>query len=476
MTGRAGGLSATIVGSGPNGLAAAAYLAQLGAKVTVIEASDRIGGGTRSSQLTVPGLLHDECSGFHPLGLDTPFTQAVDLAAHGLRYLWPEVQYSSPLDETGRGGAAVRSAEETAQGLNDSRWGTFFGSLARQFGPLSEDFLGPVLAVPNHPVMLGNFGGRAALPAAVVNRFFSSPEAKTLWAGVAAHAFRPFSAPFSATIGVALGTAAHTYGWPVAEGGSQSIADAMASVITSNGGKIEVGSMVTTLDELEKPDIVLLDTAPGAAAKICGSAMPSGIAAAYRNYEHGPGAFKVEFAVEQGIPWRHEDSRRAGTVHVCGSYEQVAHAEAEVATGRMPERPFVLLGQQYLADPSRSRGDVHPIYSYAHVPANWTGDATEAIIAQIERFAPGFRDRIVGTQVRSTTEMSRYNVNYVGGDIVTGANTLEQLILRPRRTRHPYDTGVPGVYLCSAATPPGAGAHGMCGFNAAERSLEMAGR
>ncbi|MGI9609028.1 MAG: phytoene desaturase family protein, partial [Acidimicrobiia bacterium] len=334
-----------------------------------------------------------------------------------------------------------------------------------------HDFLGPMVSIPSHPLHLANFGVRAALPISALAKMLESETARALWAGAAAHAFRPFSAPFSSAIGMALGTAAHTYGWPVARGGSQSITDAMASVILAAGGTIETDRTVTSLAELDQPDVVLLDTAPAAAADICGAMMPDRIAKSFRSYAHGPGAFKVEFAVEEGIPWLHEPSRRAGTVHVCGPYGEVADSEASVCRAEMPDSPFVLVGQQYLADPERSNGNVHPIYSYAHVPAGWTGDATEAIIDQIERFAPGFRDRILAMHVRSATDLSRYNANYVGGDIVTGANTLDQLIFRPRRTTKPYDTGIDGVYLCSAATPPGAGAHGMCGYRAARRAL-----
>lgn len=467
--------TAAIVGSGPNGLAAAVTLAEAGVQVTVYEASGRIGGGTRSSELTIPGLLHDECSGFHPLGIDTAFSRSVDLAAHGLRFLWPEVQYSSPLDATGRGAAAFRSVAETAEGLGDDRWEAHFGGLESRFGDIAEDFLQPVIGIPRHPLKLLRFGGPAALPATAFAKSLTTEEGRSLWAGAAAHAFRPFNRPFSSAIGLALATSAHTYGWPVAEGGSRAITDAMASIVRSHGGKIETGQEIRSLDELDLPDIVMLDTSPAAAARIAGAAMATRVAKAYRSFKHGPGAFKVDFAVHGGVPWRHEDSRRAGTVHLGGSFDEVAHAEAAVCSGTMPERPFVLVGQQYLADPARSKGSIHPVYSYAHVPNGYTGDATEAILAQFERFAPGFRDRVVGMHVRTTTEMARYNANYVGGDIVTGANTAEQLVFRPRRTTKPYETGIEGVYICSAATPPGAGAHGMCGFNAATEALKWLG-
>ncbi|NNF54521.1 MAG: NAD(P)/FAD-dependent oxidoreductase [Acidimicrobiales bacterium] len=467
--------TAAIVGSGPNGLAAAVTLAAAGLQVTVYEANERIGGGTRSSELTLPGLVHDECSGFHPLGIDTPFSRSVDLAGHGLRYLWPEVQYSNPLDSTGRGGVAFRSVVETADKLSDNRWSRIFGPMAANFAEISEEILQPIVGVPERPLSLARFGARAALPAAALAKVLSTPESKALWAGVAAHAFRPFSSPFSSSIGMALASAGHTHGWPVAEGGSKSITDAMASIVRSHGGRIETGRMIASLAELESPTIVMLDTSPRAAVSIAGAKMAERVAKAYRSYRHGPAAFKMDFAVEGGVPWLHPASRRAGTVHLGGTYEEISTAEKEVCAGRMPERPFVLVGQQYLADPDRSHNNVHPVYSYAHVPAGYTGDATDAIIAQFERFAPGFRDRVLATHVRSAPDMARYNANYIGGDIVTGANDPRQLVFRPYRTLNPYETGIDGVYICSAATPPGAGAHGMCGYNAAKEALAAIG-
>ncbi|WP_341251196.1 NAD(P)/FAD-dependent oxidoreductase [Euzebya pacifica] len=468
---------AVVVGSGPNGLAAAVTLATAGVTVRVLEAADTIGGGVRSSELTVPGLLHDECSGFHPLAVDTAFSRSVDLAAHGLTWRWPEVQYSHPLDG-GRGAAAYRSVDDTADGLgvDGGAWRRLFGPLVDRFDRIAEDFLQPMLHVPSHPFALARFGLRAAPSVQLLASRMSTPEARALWAGAGAHAMRPFGQPLSAAIGAALATAAHRYGWPVAEGGSQAIATAMRSIIEAHGGTIETGVHVESLDELGTPDLTVLDVAPGAVVRMAGKRLPARVARAYRRYRHGPGAFKVEYAVEGGVPWTHEPTRRAGTVHVIGDFEETAAAEQAVHRGRMPERPFVLLGQQSLADPGRANGDVHPVYAYAHTPHGWTGDATEAITGQVERFAPGFRDRIVATHVRSTTDMSVHNPNYVGGDIVTGANTPWQLVFRPRVTLDPYATGIPGVYLCSAATPPGAGAHGMCGFHAARSALDWLGR
>ena len=464
--------SAMIVGSGPNGLAAALTLAAEGVDVTVLEADERLGGGTRSSELTLPGLVHDECSAAHPLALDTSFSRRFDLASHGLTWRWPEIQYAHPLDG-GAGAAAYRSVERTAAGLgHDSEaWRTLFAPLAERFGDITADFMRPMLRVPNHPLLMARFGLYSGLPAALLKARFITPEAQALWAGVAAHAFRPFKAPMSSAIGVALGTAAHAYGWPVAEGGSAAISGAMISMLEEHGAKFETGVYVESLDELEGADIVMLDVAPAAAARIAGERMPRRVARALTKYRHGPATFKVDFAVQGGVPWTHEESRRAGTVHVCGGYREVAHAEAMVARGAMPDKPFVLICQQYLADPSRSDGDVHPLYAYAHVPAGYTGDVTAQIESQIERFAPGFRERVLARHVRSVAQMEAHNVNYVGGDVVTGSNDPRQLVFRPRVALDPYATGIPGVYLCSAATPPGAGAHGMCGHNAAGSAL-----
>jgi len=465
--------SAVVVGSGPNGLAAALTLAVEGVEVTVLEAADTLGGGTRSSELTLPGLIHDECSAAHPLAVDTPFSRRFDLSEHGLTWRWPEIQYSHPLDGGG-GAAAWRSVEATSAmlgGRDGKRWRALFGGLSARFDDITADFLRPMLHVPEHPLKLARFGAFSALPAAMLTHVWSRPEARALFAGVAAHSFRPFSAPMSSAIGVTLGTAAHRYGWPVVEGGSAAISRAMISLLEEHGAKLETGVRVASLEELDSPDIVMLDVAPSAAVRIAGDRMPERIARKLARFRHGPGAFKVDFAVQDGVPWTHAESRRAGTVHVGGSHREIAAAEKLTANGRMPEQPFVLVCQQYLADPTRSRGDVHPLYAYAHVPAGYTGDATAQIEAQIERFAPGFRERILARHVRDATQMEAHNANYVGGDIATGANDARQMIFRPRAALDPYSTGIPGVFLCSAATPPGAGAHGMCGYNAASSAL-----
>jgi len=463
---------AIVVGAGPNGLACAATLASRGVAVTVIEAAARIGGGARSAELTLPGLIHDECSAVHSMAVGAPGMTALGLERHGLEWAWPEVDLVHPLD-AGEGAAMVRSLEETVAGLGPAgpAWRRAFGPTARHFDALSEDIMRPILHVPRHPLMLAGFGLRALAPATLLARSFETPGARALFGGVAAHAFMPMSQPATAAVGMVLIGSCHRYGWPVARGGSQAIADALGAVVLANGGRIETGRPVRSLAELPAADAVVLDLAPRAVAELAGGRLPSRVARAYRRFKHGPGAFKLDLAVAGGIPWTDERARRAGTVHAIGSFEEIVAAERDVNRGRMPERPFVLVGQQYLADPSRSAGDVHPIWAYAHVPAGYEGDVSEALIDQVERFAPGFRERILARAERTPAQIEAHNPNFIGGDIATGANTAWQTTFRPRFALDPYATGIPGVFICSAATPPGAGAHGICGYNAANAAL-----
>jgi phytoene dehydrogenase-like protein len=464
--------SAVVVGSGPNGLACAATLASRGVAVTVIEAAERIGGGARTSELTLPGLLHDECSATHPMAVSSPAVAGLGLERHGLEWAWPEVDLAHPL-EGGGGGAMLRSVEATAAGLGTAgrRWKRLFGPPAEGYDALTEDIYHPLLHLPRHPLRLARFGLPTLLPATTLGRGLGSPEAAALFAGVAAHSYARLDRPLSSAVGMALVCSAHAYGWPVARGGSVALADAWAAVVREHGGRIETGRRVRSLEELPSADAVVLDLSPRGVVELAGDRLPSRVARAYRRYKHGPGAFKVDLAVEGGVPWAFEPARRAGTVHVGGTIEEVAEVEGQVNRGRMPERPFVLVGQQYLADPGRSQGDLHPVWSYAHVPSGYTGDATETVLDQVERFAPGLRERIVARSVRTPAELEAANANFLGGDILTGANTPLQTMLRPRIHPVPYWTGIPGVFICSAATPPGAGAHGINGFNAAEAAL-----
>jgi phytoene dehydrogenase-like protein len=467
---------AIVVGSGPNGLSAAATLAARGVAVTVIEAAPTIGGGTRTSELTLPGLLHDDCSASHPFAPGSPALTPLGLERHGLEWAWPEIDLSHPFDG-GKVATMERSIDATAAGLGPAgpAWKRLFGSSAERFDALSEDIMRPLLHLPRHPLTLARFGPAALAPVSLLARSLPTPEARSLFGGTAAHSFSPFSRPFSSAVGMALTCACHHNGWPVARGGSQAIANALATVLRAHGAAIETGRPVRSLAELPAVDAVLFDLAPGAVADIAGDRLPPRVARVYRRYKHGPGAFKVDLAVEGGVPWADEASGRAGVVHAIGSFEEIVLSEREINRGRMPERPFVLVGQQYLADPSRSHGNLHPVWAYAHVPHGYTGDATEPLLDQIERFAPGLRERILARHVRSPADLASYNPNYIGGDIITGANTPWQSIVRPRLALDPYATGIPGVFICSAATPPGAGASGMAGYNAAQSVLRHLG-
>jgi len=459
----------TVVGSGPNGLAAAAVLARAGAEVTVLEAQATIGGGTRTSDLTDQGLLHDHCSAVHPLAAGSPGLTALALHEHGLRWCQPEVDLAHPLDD-GSAGVLLKSLNRTAAGLgvDGPTWADVVGQAAAHLPALLGEVMRPPLHLPRHPLVLTRYGVGALPPATRRARTFRTEQARALFGGLAAHSMQPLTAPGTSAIAVLLAAAAHRFGWVVAQGGSRAITDALARVVTSNGGRIHTGVNVQSLGDAGQFDALVLNLSPTAAATLLGDRLPGRVRRAFESWRYGPAAFKVDFSVHAGVPWTSEAARRAGTVHLGGTLAQTAAAEAEVAAGRMPTRPFVLVGQQYLADPSRSNADLHPVWAYAHVPHGYTGDATAAVIAQIERFAPGFGDRISRTHVRSATALARDNPNYVGGDIATGASTLRQLLVRPRLAVDPYSVGVPGIYLSSAATPPGPGVHAMAGCNVAE--------
>jgi phytoene dehydrogenase-like protein len=461
--------SAVVVGSGPNGLSAGVVLARAGIDVTVLEAEDRIGGGTRSAELNVPGVLHDICSATHPTGVASPFFASLGLEKHGLKWLWPEVDAVHPLDG-GRAGVLFRDMDRTVQGLgvDGEAWRALYAPLAEHSDELIAEIFGPILHVPKHPVLLARFGLKALQPASWIARRWTTDEARALFGGLAAHAIHPLDRPTTAGLGLMFGMTSHAYGWPVAKGGSQSIAAALAADLVEHGGRIETGHRVT---EMPQADIVMFDTSPSAVLAIAGDRLPSRVRRPLTKWRSGPGSFKIDFAVQGGVPWTNEWAAKAGTVHLGGTFEQLNAAERDVHAGRMPERPFVLLCQQYLADPGRSAGDIHPVWAYAHVPAGYTGDATDALIGQIERFAPGFRDRIVAQTVTTPAQLEEHNANYLGGDIGGGANDPWQLVMRPRVSPHPYSLGVKGLYLCSASTPPGGGVHGMGGFHAATHAV-----
>ncbi len=463
---------AVVVGAGPNGLAAAIHLARRGVDVQVLEARDTIGGGVRSGELTRPGVIHDHCSAFHPLGIGSPFWKEIDLQSYGLVWKWPEIDCAHPLDD-GTAGVLYQSIDQTAAGMgaDGRRWRRAVGDLAAGFDQLAQDLLRPIISIPHHPIRLAGFGPRAVLPATTMAHWFRTEQARALFGGAAAHIYSRLDRPLTASLGLMILASGHRYGWPVAQGGTGSISEALGAALKAHGGTVSTGVTVRSRKDIPDADIVMLDLSPAAALSIYGDVMPGRIKRSYRRYREGSSAFKVDFAIEGNVPWTNPDCGRAGTVHLGGTFAEIADTERQRAQGKMAQRPFVLVGQQYLADPPRSVGTINPIYAYAHVPFGYTGDATAAVVDQIERFAPGFRDRIIAIVSTSTAQLEAYNPNYIGGDIIGGANDGLQVIFRPRVAVNPYATGVPGIYLCSQSTPPGAGIHGLCGYHAADSAL-----
>jgi phytoene dehydrogenase-like protein len=466
---------AVVVGAGPNGLAAALTLARQGFRVEVLEAADEPGGGARSrDDLTVPGVLHDVCSAVHPFGAASPFLRSLPLERHGLEWAHPEVAVAHPLDG-GDAGLLYRDLERTAAGLGEdgARWRRLFGHSARRFDALAEDLLGPMLRLPRHLVTTGRTGALALLPATALAAALRTERARALFGGVASHLYQPLDRPLSASVGVMMVAAGHAYGWPVARGGSMAITRAMVGLLEELGGRIHTGVRVRSLQDLPPARVALFDVTPGQLEEIAGDRMPAGDRRRARRWRHGSAAYKVDYAVRGGVPWAAGDVARAGTVHLSGSFEETVEVERDIDEGRLPDRPFVLLAQQHVADPDRARADVVPVWAYAHVPHAWEGDVGPLVDAQIERFAPGFTDRIVARHETSPAGFEAYNPNYVGGDIAGGATDPWQLVARPRLSPDPYRTGVPGVWLCSSSTPPGAGVHGLCGFHAARSALRV---
>ena len=468
-----GQLKAAVVGSGPNGLAAAVVLAQHGMEVTVFEADKTVGGGMRSHEGLRAGVIHDMCSAVHPLAIASPFFRELKLERHGLDFAFPKLDLAHPLDD-GSAGLLYRNLSQTTKrmGKDELLWRATFGPLAKNFNSIASDTLGPVLRVPRSAMWTGLFGFNAVLPASLSALRWREESTRALFAGIAAHAFSRLDTPLSSSVGTLLIAAAHNTGWPVAVGGSQSIVKAFLAELAQLRVTVICGTRIDSLQQINDFDVVMLDTTPQDALRILGARLPKRMQKAYSQFSHGPGAFKVDFLIEGDIPWSSKALRQAGTVHLGGTFAEIAEAEKSIVAGKMPQNPFVLLGQQYLADPSRSDGNLNPVWAYAHVPNGFDADATELIVRQIERFAPNFQDTIVDSVSFSTEEMQRYNANYVGGDIIGGASGARQLIARPILSPDPYYTGVSGVYICSSSTPPGAGVHGMCGKHAAESALK----
>lgn len=458
-----------VVGAGPNGLAAAITLARENHSVLVLEAAETPGGGARTKALVEPNVLHDLCSAVHPLGAASPFLTSLPLAHHGLEWLHPEIPLVHPLDD----GMAVldRDLQRTIDRLDDDgpAWGSVVGSLVSDWDDTVDLALAPPLRAVRRPWRGLTFGLRTIRSAGSVAGRFEGDRARALIAGNAAHAVAPLDRSATGGVALVLAAAGHAVGWPVAAGGSQAITDAMAAHLVSLGGEIVTDTRVEHLSEVPDAAAVVLDTAPSAAARIAGDRISVRTRRRYRRHRHAPGVFKLDLVLDGPIPWPDEFGLRAGTIHVGGTFEEIAAAEAAVDGGGHPDRPFVLLSQPRVVDPSRSPEHRHPIWAYTHVPAGSTVDMTEPILRQIERFAPGFRDRIVAVLARGPAELEHDNPNYVGGDITGGAISLWGLLRRPQLFR-PY-RAEGGIYLCSASTPPGAGVHGMCGYWAAQAVL-----
>jgi phytoene dehydrogenase-like protein len=466
--------NAVVVGSGPNGLVAAITLAAAGHSVTVLEAADEIGGGTRSAELTLPGYVHDVCSAIHALGVVSPAFRALPLAEHGLRWVTPEVALAHPLDGA-RAAVVYSSVARTAEslGADSRRYQQLFDPLVAHADALVPALLAPIVRVPRHPIALARFGLPALLPASLLaKRWFRTDEARALFAGNAAHSILPLSQPLTSSFGLLLLLTAHLGGWPVAAGGSQSIANSLASVLRSLGGTIECGRPVRSEHDIPaSAKVVLFDTVPGTMVSVVGDSLPERYRHRLSRFRHGPGAFKIDYALSEPVPWTHPSCRVAGTVHVGGGIDEIAVSERMVAKDQHSERPFVLCAQQAVVDPSRVPDGGHQLWAYCHVPAGSTVDMTAAIESQIERFAPGFRDTIVQRRVLDPAWFAEHNQNYPGGDIAGGSLAMGQAVFRPTISLHPYRTPNPRYYLCSASTPPGAGVHGMCGWHAAQDAL-----
>jgi phytoene dehydrogenase-like protein len=467
------GRDAVVVGSGPNGLSAAITLAAAGRSVTVVEAAETLGGGSRSAELTEPGFVHDVCSTVHALALVSPALRALPLAEHGLELVQPEVPLAHPFDD-GEAALLHRSVDDTADALGgaDGRaYRRLLGPLVGRADDLMTEVLGP-LRVPRHPLTLARFAQAGVRSAAGLGRSrFDADGARALLTGTAAHSMMRLDQVPTAAVGLVLMTAAHAVGWPFARGGSQHVVDAMASYLGTLGGEVVTGHRVERIDELDGAGVVVLDVVPRQLLAIAGDRFPHRYRRALGRYRHGPGVFKLDWALAGPIPWRSEGARRAGTVHLGGTLEEMVRSEDDVNRGRVPEQPFVLLTQPTVHDPTRAPAGRHVGWAYCHVPAGSDVDMTARIEAQVERFAPGFRDLVLARSTRTAPQMEQENANYVGGDINGGVQDLRQLFTRPAIRPNPYTTPDPRLFLCSTATPPGGGVHGMSGWFAAQAAL-----
>ena len=463
---------AIVVGSGPNGLAAAITLALAGRAVLVLEAKDTVGGGARSAELTLPGFTHDVCSAIHPMAAGSPFFSKLPLADHGLEWVYPPASLAHPLDN---GDVVIleRSVDATAEtlGVDGKAYQKLMNPFVANWDRLAADILGP-LRIPRHPLLLARFGLKAVRSAhGLANGLFRGERARALFSGLAAHSMLPLEKRISASFGIVLGATGHAIGWPMPLRGSQKISDALAAYLRSLGGEVVTNNCIESFDELPPARAMLFDVTPRQLASILGDRLPPGYQRRLQNYRYGPGVFKIDWALDGPIPWEAPECARAGTVHLGGTLDEIAASEAQVWNGQHPEKPFVLLAQQSLFDKTRAPAGKHTAWAYCHVPSGSGLDMTARIEAQIERFAPGFGDLVLARSTMSPVKLQEYNPNYVGGDINGGVQDLGQLYARPAFRMAPYSTPLKGVYICSSSTPPGGGVHGMCGYFAAQAAL-----
>ncbi|MET9502045.1 NAD(P)/FAD-dependent oxidoreductase [Streptomyces sp. NPDC006259] len=459
-------LDVVVVGAGPNGLTAAVELARRGFSVALFEARDTVGGGARTEELTLPGFRHDPCSAAHPLGINSPAFRALPLERYGLEWLHSELAMAHPFPD---GSAAVlsRSVAETAASFGPRDAGTYrrlVEPFLRKWDVLARDFMSlPLTALPRDPVTLARFGLVGLPPSTWLTRRFHDEKAKTLFAGLVAHVMAPLGGLATGAVGLVFALAGHARGWPVARGGSQAVSDALAGYLTDLGGAIHTDYEVKRLDDLPPARAYVFDTSPTALARI------AGLGRFYERYRYGAGVHKIDYALDGPVPWTAEEARRATTVQIGADSAEIGAAlHAASRQGRPPEKPFMITVQPGVVDPTRAPAGKQVFWAYAHVPNGWTGDLTDTMERQLERFAPGFRDRVLARAVAGPAELAARNANYVGGDIGTGAASGLQLLLRPRLSLFPYSTPHPAVFICSSATPPGPGVHGMSGHNAAK--------
>jgi phytoene dehydrogenase-like protein len=467
---------AIVVGSGPNGLAAALTMARAGMIVDVVEGAATSGGGCRTEELTLPGFRHDVCSAVHPLLSASPFFRGLDLDAHAVTLHTPRVAFAHPLDG-GRAAAVAGTVRDTASGLgaDAQRYIRMFSSLVNHADGILPNFLAPLRSIPSSPVATATFGLRGLAPAARLASRYRTDEARAIIAGAAAHSMLPFTAPLSGAFGLLFTMLAHSLGWPVVEGGSAGIVDALTAELESLDGRIITGQWIRRLHDLPPAEATILDVTPRQLIELAGDRLPTRYRRELARFKYGPGVCKVDWALDGPVPWQAEPCREAVTLHVGGTFAEVAQSEADVAAGRHPERPFCLVTQPCVVDPTRAPTGKHTLWAYCHVPNGSTVDMRERIESQIERFAPGFRDLILGQVTSTAVATEAHNPSYVGGDIGAGAATLRQTIFRPTVRWNPYRTALKGVYLCSASTPPGGGVHGMCGEGAGRAALRDLG-